>query len=93
MGFDMCMLCVKCSGILYNEISTKEGERNQMSNNNNDTLAGLCSFLMPGLGQLIQGRVGSGILWFIGTSIGYACFIVPGIIMHICCIVNAANNN
>lgn len=52
-------------------------------------ICGLCSFFIPGLGQLVNGRVISAILWFIFVTIGYVCFVVPGIILHIICIVNA----
>lgn len=43
----------------------------------------------PGLGQLCNGKILSALAWFIFVVIGYACFVIPGIILHICCIVNA----
>jgi TM2 domain-containing membrane protein YozV len=60
----------------------------QVSNN---TLAAIINVFFPGVGQLIQERVGLGIIFFFGTIIGYICFIVPGLIVHIICIVDAAN--
>ena len=47
------------------------------------------SFFIPGLGQLYRGRLGRGILWFIGVVIGYFLLVVPGIIAHIFCLVDA----
>lgn len=37
-----------------------------------NVIAALCSFFVPGLGQLIQGRLGSAILWFLGACIAFA---------------------
>jgi TM2 domain-containing membrane protein YozV len=56
-----------------------------------NAVAGLCSFLFPGLGQLVTGRIGAALIWFLITFIGYFFFVVPGIILHIVCIVDAAN--
>ena len=47
------------------------------------------SFLWPGLGQLCKGEVGQGILWMLATFIGYVCLIIPGIVLHLMCIVDA----
>ncbi len=47
------------------------------------------SFLIPGLGQLYKGQVISGVFWFFVTGIGYFAFVIPGLILHLCCIVGA----
>lgn len=52
-------------------------------------LAMFLSFLIPGLGQLYKGQPFNGILWFVLTAIGYFPFIIPGLILHLCCIVGA----
>lgn len=52
-------------------------------------VAGLLSFIIPGLGQLYKGQVINGLVWFVLTVIGYVAFIVPGIILHILCILGA----
>lgn len=49
----------------------------------------LLSGFIPGLGQLYQGKLLAGMFWFIFTVIGYALFIVPGIILHILCALSA----
>jgi TM2 domain-containing membrane protein YozV len=48
-------------------------------------MAGLVSLIMPGAGQFIEGRVGSGLLWF-GANIGLAAialvrFEIPAILL------------
>lgn len=37
-----------------------------------NVIAALCSFFVPGLGQLIQGRLLSAILWFLSACIAFA---------------------
>jgi DNA-directed RNA polymerase subunit M/transcription elongation factor TFIIS len=56
-------------------------------------IAFLLSLLLPGLGQIYTGRLMAGIFWFVLTAIGYVCFIVPGIILHICCAISAGMSN
>jgi hypothetical protein len=46
--------------------------------------------LCPGLGQLVDGRAISGVFWFLLTVVGYFLLIVPGVILHILCIMDAA---
>ena len=53
----------------------------------------ILSFLIPGLGQLYKGQVINGIVWFVIVIIGYALLIIPGLILHLCCIVGAGMGN
>jgi TM2 domain-containing membrane protein YozV len=62
----------------------------QQWNNTTATQAALLSFFVPGLGQMCSGRVPAGLLWMMFTCLGYVCFIVPGIVLHILCVINAA---
>ena len=34
-------------------------------------IAAICSLIVPGLGQLVQGRVFSGVLWFVAACIAW----------------------
>ena len=52
--------------------------------------AAALSFFLPGVGQIYSGRVPQGVGWFFATTLGYLMFLVPGLILHICCVVNAA---
>lgn len=56
-------------------------------------VAALLSFLWPGLGQLYKGQVLNGLVWMAVVFIGYVCFIVPGLILHLCCILGAASGD
>lgn len=53
------------------------------------TLAGIFSFLIPGLGQIYAGKTARGIAFFIATAIGYIVFIIPGVIIWIINIFDA----
>ena len=37
-----------------------------------NVIAAVCSFFIPGLGQLLQGRLLSAIFWFVFACIGFA---------------------
>lgn len=60
-----------------------------------NVLAALCSLFVPGLGQLLQGRLFAAILFFAITVVGYALWwlIIPaiiGAIAHLFAILDAA---
>lgn len=56
-------------------------------------VAALLSFLIPGLGQMYKGQVLNGLLWFVLTFIGYLALIIPGLILHVMCVVGAASGD
>ncbi len=53
------------------------------------SLAAFLSFLLPGAGQMYGGKIGKGIIRLIAGILGYCLWVVPGIIIHLCAIVNA----
>src|SRR5262249_24695024 len=54
-------------------------------------VAAVLSLLIPGAGQLYKGQTLNGLVWFVVVVIGYAMLIVPGVVLHLCCIVGAAS--
>lgn len=52
-------------------------------------LYALLSFFWPGLGQICKGQVLQGILWMVAVFVGYCLLVVPGIVLHIWCMVDA----
>jgi len=56
-------------------------------------LAAVLSFLVPGLGQLYKGQFLNGIVWFFLVGVGYLALILPGMLLHLFCIVGAASGN
>lgn len=60
-----------------------------------NVLAALASFFLPGLGQLVQGRLMSAVFLFVATSVGYALWflLLPGIVafvLHAAAVIDAA---
>jgi len=53
-----------------------------------NVIAALCSFFIPGLGQLLQGRLGRAILHFVLA--GVLWFFLLGWIIHLWSILDAA---
>lgn len=54
-------------------------------------LAAVLSLFMPGAGQLYAGRYVAALLWFLVVTAGYA-LILPGVVLHLFCIVSAASS-
>lgn len=55
-----------------------------------NSIAAIWSMMLPGLGQLLKGRVMPGIIWAILVGSGYFFFFWPGLILHALCIIDAA---
>jgi TM2 domain-containing membrane protein YozV len=56
-------------------------------------LAAVLSFFLPGLGQLYKGQILNGIVWFFMVGLGYMALILPGLVLHLFCIIGAASGN
>jgi hypothetical protein len=56
-------------------------------------VAAVLSLVIPGAGQMYKGSIGGGLLWLLFVVIGYVIMVVPGLILHLICIVNAASGN
>ncbi|WP_371186909.1 hypothetical protein [Thalassotalea maritima] len=57
-----------------------------------NVLAAICSFFIPGLGQLVQGRIIAALLFFVITGVLYFTWIfaIIGLIFHAWSIIDAA---
>ncbi|WP_426358825.1 hypothetical protein ACPUVO_00815 [Pseudocolwellia sp. HL-MZ19] len=60
-----------------------------------NVLAAICNIFIPGLGQLVQGRVLAAILFFVFTAIAWGTAIILigwilGPVMHLWAIIDAA---
>ena len=53
--------------------------------------AAVLSLLIPGAGQMYKGKTLEGFLWLIAVPLGYLFFILPGLILHLMCIVSAGS--
>jgi TM2 domain-containing membrane protein YozV len=53
-----------------------------------NVLAALCSFFIPGLGQLLQGRLGMAAVQFVLAAVLW--FVLLGWVVHLWSIIDAA---
>jgi TM2 domain-containing membrane protein YozV len=51
--------------------------------------AAFLSFLIPGWGQMRRGKRSSGLIWLVLVVAGYFLMILPGLILHVFCILEA----
>ena len=56
-------------------------------------VAAVLSFFVPGLGQIYKGQIFNGLVWLVIVILGYVFFVLPGIILHLCCIFGAASGD
>lgn len=59
----------------------------------NPGIAALLSLVLPGAGQMYKGQVFNGLFWFVLVITGYILFLLPGVILHLVCIVGASLGN
>jgi TM2 domain-containing membrane protein YozV len=52
-------------------------------------IAAVLSFFLPGLGQVFNGYILRGVLWFVAVGIGYWMLIIPGVVLHATCVIMA----
>lgn len=55
-----------------------------------NSLAAMWSMMLPGLGQLLKGRIMPGLLWAIIVGSGYFAYFWPGLALHALCVLDAA---
>ena len=49
-------------------------------------LAAVFSVVIPGLGQIYNGRLLAGALWFLATGFAYSAVLLPGFLVHAICV-------
>ena len=57
----------------------------------NPGVPAIMSFLIPGLGQVYKGQIFNGFVWLVLVITGYAFFIIPGLILHLLCVIGASS--
>lgn len=56
-------------------------------------VAAVLSLFVPGLGQLYKGQFLNAVVWFLVVAAGYVALVIPGLILHACCILGALAGN
>jgi predicted RNA-binding Zn-ribbon protein involved in translation (DUF1610 family) len=80
--------CKHCGEFLDGELRRRNAPRKWSPG-----VAAVLSFIIPGLGQMYKGQIGNGLVWMIVVIIGYVMMIIPGLILHLCCIAGAASGD
>ena len=52
-------------------------------------VSAVLSVLVPGLGQVYNGRLLAGALWFLATCFFYSAVLLPGFLAHALCVWSA----
>ncbi|MFM7261394.1 MAG: hypothetical protein ACKO3W_12400 [bacterium] len=56
-----------------------------------NVIAAICSLLIPGLGQLVQGRVLAALIWFVASIVVWAVsFGLLGWVVHVLACIESA---
>ena len=58
-----------------------------MNKNKDVGIGAILAILVPGAGYVYAGKIGLGLLLFVGISIGYVLGILPGMIFHLISII------
>jgi hypothetical protein len=56
-------------------------------------VAAALSLVIPGSGQIYKGDTRGGFLWLGAVVLGYMMFIVPGVVLHVLCVISAAQGD
>ena len=82
--------CKHCGEFLDAELRQLRQPRQQLWH---PGVAAVLSLIVPGAGQMYKGQVGGGICLLIFTAIGYMAAILPGVVLHVFCILSAATGD
>ena len=52
-------------------------------------LSAVLSVVAPGLGQVYNGRLLAGAVWFLATAAAYSVVLLPGFLVHAFCVWSA----
>ena len=56
-------------------------------------IAAVLSLVIPGAGQMYKGQIGVGMAWLVCVILGYFLFIIPGLLLHLTCVITAASGH
>ena len=59
----------------------------------NPSVAAALSLVIPGSGQIYKGQTRGGFLWLGAVVLGYMTFIIPGVVLHVLCVMSAAHGD
>jgi len=91
---DEARVCRHCQADLENNIASATSTVTVIQGPPwNKGVAALLSFIIPGAGQMYKGQVFNGLAWFVFVVLGYILFVLPGLALHLLCILGAASGD
>jgi TM2 domain-containing membrane protein YozV len=89
--------CKHCGEILDSEVKAARAQQHRQiilkERKWSPGVAAVLSLVIPGAGQMYKGNIGTGLFWLIIVVIGYILMVIPGLILHLICIVTAASGD
>ena len=79
LGVANAKFCSSCGAVVNPGVAGLQAARGPHEEKS-ALLAGACSGLLPGLGQVYNGELGKGIAIFFGTIVGTFVLLIPGLI-------------
>lgn len=53
----------------------------------------LITLFLPGVGHMMNGRILQGLVWMAVVAVGYLMMIVPGVVLHLICLVDCSRDS
>jgi TM2 domain-containing membrane protein YozV len=78
------------SPVVINNIVHNNQVNGHVSPKWSPAVAAILSFFFPGIGQIYKGQVLNGLAWMFLVPLGYFFLIIPGLVLHLCCVLGAA---
>jgi TM2 domain-containing membrane protein YozV len=88
---DAAIVCRYCGRDLQSSRSSQAAPTVMVQPAWSPGVAAVLSLFIPGAGQMYKGDTLTGLAWLVIVVIGYVMFILPGIVLHVCCIIGAAS--
>jgi len=91
--------CKHCGEILDDALRVERQQRNQVvspphyARRWSPGVAALLSLVLPGAGQMYKGNIIRGLLWLVFVVLGYMLYLLPGLFLHLICIISAGSGN
>lgn len=87
---DAAIVCKHCGRDLIKAAAPPAQVIIQTHNAASPGVAAVLSLVIPGAGQMYNGHVLRGLVWLVVVVFGYTAFVMPGVFLHVCCIIAAA---
>lgn len=85
--------CPNCGHPMFGASAATPGSNSAAQPKWNRGIAAVLSLVIPGAGQMYKGQIFNGLLWLIFVALGYFALVIPGLVLHLFCIIGAASGD